>query len=389
MPTLIHVTTVPQTLNFFNGQVDYLTQSGFTVYLVSSPKSEPVNNADNSSRLLAGIPMNRAISPFSDIVALFKLWSLFRNIRPDIVHAHTPKAGLLGTIGARLAGVRVVFVSLFGLPQMTRSGWVQRLLNFTTWLSCSLADRVWCDSFSMREYVVQQKLCQRNKIVVFGRGSVNGIDAVQQFNRAKYSAESQELRRNLCIPFGATVLGYIGRVVKDKGMHELVGAWKNLAGRHADMHLLIVGPFEENDPLSAEDKLFMESDPRIHLVGPQRVVAPFFSMMDIFIMPSYREGFGVTNIEASAMELPVVSTLIPGCIDSVQDGVTGTLVPVRDIEALKSAIEIYIDDVQLRKEHGKNGRERVLRDFQPEVIWKELSKEYSEVLSKKRCDQPS
>jgi len=378
---LIHVTTVPLSFGFFHGQIGYLKGRGFEVHMVSSPGELANHFRESEGVQVHSVPMARSITPFGDLVALWRLWKLFREVRPDIVHSHTPKAGLLGTIAARMAGVPVVFLSIFGLPQMTMKGLPRKLLNFSTRMACFLTHRVWCDSFSMRDYMIEKNLCPTEKVVVFGHGSVNGVDAQHTFSPHTQGPDVRAaVRRQYKIPKEATVLGYVGRIVGDKGMHELAGAWKVLRNQYADLHLFMVGPFEPKDPLLPEDEMLFRTDPRIHLAGQRKDVAPHFSAMDIFVMPSYREGFGITNIEAAAMELPVVSTRIPGCIDSVQDGLTGTLVPPRDSNALVEVIQMYINEPELRHNHGKAGRERVLRDFQQETIWEALSRDYMQLL---------
>ena len=380
---LVHVTTVPQSFVFFHGQIGYLKERGFEVHMASSPGEQAEPFRDKEGVQVHCVPMVRSITPLSDLVTLLRLWHLFRKIRPDIVHSHTPKAGLLGTLSARMAGVRVVFLSIFGLPQMVMKGLPRKLLDFTTRLACGFAHRVWCDSFSMRDYVIQRHLCPAEKVVVFGQGSVNGVDAEHTFSPVtQNSVVRAALRKQYRIPEAATVLGYVGRIVGDKGMHELAETWKVLRNRHADLHLLMVGPFEPRAPLLPEDETVFRTDPRIHLAGQRQDVAPHLAAMDIFVMPSYREGFGITNIEAAAMELPVVSTRIPGCIDSVQDGVTGILVPPRDSKALIEVIQRYIDDPDLRCRHGQAGRARIVRDFRQQTIWDALFQEYMRLLQR-------
>jgi glycosyltransferase involved in cell wall biosynthesis len=378
---LVHVTTVPETLSFFHGQIDYLRSCGFEVQAVSSPGPQADDFRQQEGVILHAVPMKRAVSPLRDLVALYHLWALFRQIKPAVVHSHTPKAGLLGTLAARLAGVPVVFLSIFGLAQMTKSGSIRALLDTTTRLSSRLAHRVWCDSFSMRDYLVKERLVPAEKLVVLGKGSVNGVDADELFCPTKYSEEQRQLiRATYGIPTDATVLGYVGRIVRDKGMHELAEAWKELRDMYPRVHMLLVGPFESRDPLLPEDEALFRSDLRIHLTGWCNDVPSHLAVMDIVVMPSYREGFGVTNIEAAAMGLPVVSTLIPGCVDSVESGVTGTLVPARDATALAKALQTYLDDAGLRRKHGAAGRARVLHDFRPESIWKALHQQYADLL---------
>ena len=379
-PRLAHVTTVPITLGFFRGQIGFLKRSGFDVCAVTSPDEASAHFAAEQDIPVYDVLMNRAISPLSDMIALWRLWRLFLRLRPDIVHSHTPKAGLLGTLAARVAGVKVVFLSIFGLVQMNRTGFAKTLLDWTTRLSCSLANRVWCDSFSMRDHLIAEGLCLPSKVFVVGKGSVCGVDAVRAFSPENPPVARAQVRQQLNIPPGSRVLGFTGRIVRDKGMHELAEAWRTLREHYTDLYLVLVGAFEAKDPLSPEDARLFRDDPRIRLTGHTSDVVSYYAVMDVYVMPSYREGFGLTNIEAAAMGLPVVATLIPGCIDSVQDGTTGTLVPSHHVSALTEAIRTYLDDVELRQRHGQAGRARVLRDFLPEVIWKGLTQEYIQSL---------
>jgi glycosyltransferase involved in cell wall biosynthesis len=229
----------------------------------------------------------------------------------------------------------------------------------------------------MRDFLVEQRLCRADKIVVLGRGSVNGVDASGHLNPDRFPpAERAELRARWDIPAAALVVGFVGRIVRDKGIHELAAAWRQLRARHRDLHLLLVGELESGDPIDSAIETSLRDDPRVRFTGAQDDVAPYFAMMDVFVMPSYREGFGVTNVEAAALALPVVSTRIAGCVDSVADGVTGTLVPARDGAALAAAVGRYLADPDLRRAHGEAGRRRVLQHFVPEEIWSELLRLY-------------
>jgi glycosyltransferase involved in cell wall biosynthesis len=381
---LLHAVTVPISLNFFRGQISYLRSQGFDVQAVSSPGEEAELARVREGITVHEVPMNRGISPLADIVSLWRLMKLIRRVKPDIVHSHTPKAGLLGTMAARLTGTRGVMLSIFGLPQMTSRGFKLLLLNTMTRFSCRLAHRVWCDSHSMRRHLIESKLCRAAKIVVLGHGSSNGIESSQKFNPASYSAEDRlALRAEHGIPADALTVCFVGRIVADKGIRELAGAWLILREKFPDLHLLIVGPFEPQDPLDPKDEELLRTDSRIHLAGMRQDVPRHLAAVDLLVNPSYREGFNVALLEASAMGLPVIATRVPGCADPVVEGVTGTLVPVRDPAALAQAIEEYLLDPELRKKHGEAGRERILRDFQPKQIWQELELQYRELLGRK------
>jgi glycosyltransferase involved in cell wall biosynthesis len=379
----MHVTTVPQTLGFFRGQVGYLKRHGFDVTVASSPGRLLDAFAEAEAVPAIAVPMSRRIAPLSDVVSFVRLLRVVARDQPDIVHSHTPKAALLGTVVARLTG-RKDELSVFGLPQMTMSGVPRALLDAKTRFECALAHRVWCDSFSMRDFLVEHRMCRADKVVVLGEGSVNGVDARGRWNPARFSAGDRESLRALWhIPADALVIGFVGRIVRDKGIHELAAAWRQLRARHQHLHLLLVGELESGDRIEPAVEASLRSDERVHFTGPQEDTVPSFAIMDVFVMPSYREGFGVTNVEAAALALPVVSTRIAGCVDSVADGLTGTLVPPRDAAALAAALDRYLVSADLRRAHGDAGRYRVLEHFVPDRIWSDLLRLYYDV-----CDQP-
>ena len=355
---IIQVTTVPQTLGFLRGPIDYLIRAGAEVHVLTSPGN--IRNVVSPDNVQAHfVTMTRTMNPVQDMVSLFRLWISFLRIQPQILHSHTPKAGLLGVLAGRMAGVPVVFLSVFGLPQMTASGIRKLILDVLTKISCHLANAVWCDSQSMKDYLILNGLCRKNKAFVVAHGSVSGVDAINVFNPELFNEGARRgIRAGLGIPEGSVVLGFAGRLARDKGLHELAEAWRILSCQRNDLHLILIGPWEAKDPLSRNDVFLFKSDPKVHVLGFIREVAPLLSTMDIYVMPSYREGFGLTNIEASAMQLPVVSTRIPGCIDSVKEGETGLLVSPRNVTQLVGAIKRYLDDPALRRRHGLRGREK-------------------------------
>ena len=224
---------------------------------------------------------------------------------------------------------------------------------------------------------------RRPKIAVLGSGTINGVDATGQFNPSRFVATRAQTRNQLGIPEGASVVGFVGRIVRDKGIIELVQAWKSLSAVLPNLHLLVVGPFESHDPLPAVVSSALQNDPRIHLTGLLDDAAPLYAAMDLVVLPTYREGFPTVALEAAAMALPIVATRVPGCIDAVQDGSTGTLVPTRDPRALTDAIRTYLGDALLRQRHGEAARERVLRDFRPESVWEAHYREYVRLLEQR------
>jgi glycosyltransferase involved in cell wall biosynthesis len=382
--TLLHITTVPMSLGFVAGQVGYIKARGFAVHALSSPGIELVTFGERERVPVHAVEMLRRISPAQDAVALYRLVRCLKRIRPQIVHAHTPKGGLLGMMSAWLARVPVRVYHLHGLPYLTATGTKRQLLRWSEKVSCLLAHQVLCVSPSVRAVAVEEGLCPPEKVAVLRNGSINGVDANVKFNPARFDADARtRVREQYNIPADALIVGFVGRLVRDKGIHELAEAWTVLREEYPRLHLLVAGCFESQDPVMPEVQAQLESDPRVHLTGFVSDTPPLYAVMDVLTLPTYREGFPITPLEASAMALPVVSTRVPGCVDAVLDGVTGTLVPPRDAPALVDALRRYLDDPLLRRRHGQAGRERALRDFQPEAIWEAVYQEYMRLLSER------
>ena len=385
----MHITTVPISLGFFTGQIGYMNAQGFEIQAISSPGADLKKCAEREHVAVHAVEMPRRITPLRDLIAIFQLWRTLRRIRPAIVHAHTPKGGLLGTIAAWLARVPVRIYHMHGLPLITATGYKRLLLRWSEQVPCRLAHRVFCVSHSVREVAVAESLCPLLKIRVLLRGSINGVDAAHRFNPANASQSARvDTRSSHGIPADALVVGFVGRIVCDKGLVELAKAWRALRQEFPALHLLVVGPFEPQDPVPPDVEALLRDDPRIHLTGMVDNTPPLYAAMEVLALPSYREGFGLAAIEASAMKVPVVATRIPGCVDAVEDGVTGTLVPPRDATALADAIRTYLNHPELRRQHGQAGRQRVLRDFRPDAIWEALYQEYVRLLREKGLPSP-
>ena len=386
---LLHITTVPMTLGFLSGQVGYMKQQGLKINALSSPGELLDKFAEREQVSVYAVEMPRRITPIKDLFAILQLWQSISKIRPQIVHAHTPKGGLLGTISAWLARIPIRIYHMRGLPLMTATGYKRWLLWWSEKIACTLAHQVFCVSHSLREVAISENLCPADKIKVLLGGSSNGVDATTRFNRSSLALDTrQEIRRKYGIHTNAVVVGFVGRIVRDKGIEELATAWKILREEFLDVHLLIVGPFEPQDPISSDVEDLLKSDPRIHLVGMDWNTPPLYAAMDILTLPTYREGFPNTPLEAAAMQLPVVATRIPGCIDAVQDHVTGLLVPPRDAEGLTEAIRLYLQHPELRDQHGKAGRDRVVLSFRQEAIWEALYQEYIRLIKAKGLSIP-
>jgi glycosyltransferase involved in cell wall biosynthesis len=389
-PRLLHITTVPMSFKFFEGQVAYMKDQGFEVHALSSPGAFLDEFAEREKITAHSVEMLRQISPLQDLKAILRLCRRIRKIRPTIVHSHTPKGGLLGTIAAWLTRTPIRIYHIRGLPLMTAKGNKRRLLWLSEKIACLLAHRVLCVSHSIREVAITEKLCAPHKIKVLLGGSGNGVDAIGRYNPDRLTtSEHQAIRSEYGIPETALVIGFVGRIVRDKGVHELIQAWKILRDEFPNLHLLVVGMLEPQDPVDADVVAILQNDDRIHLTGRQWDTPPFYAAMDLLVLPTYREGLPNVPLEAAAMRLPVVATRIPGCIDAVQDGVTGLLVPPYSGEELATAIRCYLLDSTLRDHHALAGRTRVLELFRQEKIWEALQQEYIDLLHGRSPFRPS
>ena len=382
MPTLVHITTVPWSLRFIAGQVGYMKAQGFNVIALSSPS--PFLDAfgrDNGVETI-GIEMPRSVTPAQDLRALWRVAETLRHIAPDIVHAHTPKGGLLGTAAAYLAAVPHRIYHIKGLPFETAQGTMRHLLTTTERTSCQLATKVLCVSAGVRAYAIDEGIVAAEKIAVVAHGSSNGVDAAVRFNpTTRPSGERGATRASLGIAADADVIGFVGRLVGDKGIVELAEAWSSLREHHPRAVLLLIGPYEPRDPVPAITRQQLEADPRVVVIDEMvGGVERLYGAIDVVALPTYREGLPNVVLEAQAMALPVVATSIPGCREAARDGVTATLVPVLDAGALASALDAYLRDPGLRRSHGDAGRRWVLEAFRPEAIWAATHTCYRELL---------
>jgi glycosyltransferase involved in cell wall biosynthesis len=328
------------------------------------------------------VPMARQIAPLRDLVAVARLWRLLRAIRPVVVDVHTTKAGLLGMISATLARTPVRVYHLHGLRFLTTTGWKRRLLRATERVACGLADRVLAVSPSVRTIAVEEGLCPPGKIEVLLGGTVNGVDATARF-RPQPEAARAAARSARKIPEGAFVVGFVGRLARDKGIVELARAWRELRD-DPRIHLLLVGPADPADPPPHAALVELGADPRVHVTGFVDDPLPLYAAMDVVVLPTYREGFPQIALEAAAMTLPVVATAVSGCVDAVDDGVTGTLVPARDAGALARAIRAYLADPALRAAHGAAARSRVTARFGRDAIQRAHAAEYRALIARSR-----
>jgi glycosyltransferase involved in cell wall biosynthesis len=375
---LVYAVTTTKSLFFFRGRIDYLTKYGFDVSVIASP-GPGLESVVAEGGAAFGVPMKREISPFHDLRALWKLWRVLRRISPDITNVATPKAGLLGGLAAVLAKVPHRVYSLHGLRLETTRGWKRRLLWCTEWVACRCAHRVHCVSHSLRDVAIGLKLVDSGKAYVILNGTSNGIDHHRFEPTPEREDDARKRRAGLAIEPSTPVIGYVGRLTRDKGIPELYEAFLQLVPQFPGLRLLLIGDFERGDPVPAATQMRIEADPRVLRTGWVSDPAPYYHLMSVLALPTHREGFGLASIEAQASGIPVVVTRATGVRDSALEGITGFITPVGDVPALASAIGHLLSDEELRKRMGNAGCKWVEQTFDRGALWAEMRRLYIEI----------
>ena len=321
----------------------------------------------------------RPISPWADLRALLALYRLFRARRFDVVHSITPKAGLLAMLAAALAGVPSRLHSFTGQVWVTRSGAMRALLKNLDKLVARLANHVLVDSPSQREFLIAQGVVAADVSSVIARGSICGVDTAR-FHPD--TAARERVRRELSIPMDAIVFIYLGRINRDKGLLDLATAFAKIGHIHAGAHLLLVGP-DEDKLGAALVTAAADCAPRLHRVDFTDRPQDYFAAADVFCLPSYREGFGSTIIEAAAAGLPSIGSRIYGITDAIVEGETGLLFEAGDARQLAQSMLALAGDASLRRLMGQSAKERAVRDFSAAAVSAALLEYYARLLAQR------
>jgi glycosyltransferase involved in cell wall biosynthesis len=378
--TVLHAVTDSLSTILMRGQLSYLKTCGFDPALLSNPGKELTEIGAREGYPVYGVAMRRDISPGSDLISLFHIWRLLRHLKPVISNCGTPKAGLLVGVTAYFARVPCRVYTLRGLRLETATGFKRKLLTVTERIACFCAHRVICVSPSLRDRAIHLGIVPRDKTVLLGAGSSNGVDSDRFSTTPAKKAQARNLRQHIGIQADQFVIGFAGRFTRDKGLPELVQAFKYVRKQIPQTILLLIGNYEEGDPIPENTKIDIESEPGILRLGFTSEMDPYYSAMDVFVLPTHREGFPNTVLEAQAAGLPVVTTNATGAIDAIEHGVTGLLAPVKDPVRLADAILTLLSDPVKMQSMGQQGRARVLKSFRNEAIWEALTSLYKEML---------
>lgn len=381
-PKLIRITTVPQSLRgLLKGQMRLMKENGFDVIGVSSPGDALKEVEDNEGVRTVAIEMTRSITPLKDIKALIQLIRLFRKEKPEIVHTHTPKAGLLGMMAAKVIGVPHRLHTVAGMPLTVATGMKRKLLNSIERLTYACATKVYPNSFGLREIILENNFTSENKLKVLGKGSSNGIDT-SFFNPEAITPQVKTgLKKELGVNDNDFIYLFVGRVVADKGINELIAAFDKVNEVNPNTYLVLVGGIYDNDPVSEKSLHSIKNNPNIKSVGSQRDVLTYYSIADVFVFPSYREGFPNVVMEACAMEIPVIATNINGCNEIIQDSVNGVIIEPEDEKSLELAMNRLLIDSSFRMKLKSNTREMIKVNYERSFIQQEILSEYKRLLA--------
>ena len=375
--TLIRITTIPLSLEkLLSGQLRFMSDY-YEVIAVSSDKERLEQYGKSEKVAVFPIEMTRKITPIKDVLAVIKLYFYLKKNKPFIVHSHTPKAGIVGMLASKLAGVPHRLHTVAGLPLLEGKGFKRILLDFVEKLTYSCATKVYPNSQGLSKIIIENKYCFPDKLKVMADGSSNGIDT-NYFNPELFSTdENLNLKKELGIKEEDFVFVFVGRLVKDKGINEMIEAFEFLQKVQKGIKLLLVGDYEQElDPLNAHSMESIKKNEAILTVGFQNDVRPYFAIGDVLVFPSYREGFPNVVLQAGAMGLPCIVSDINGCNEIIIEGNNGIIIPVKDSNAIYEAMKKIATDENLQFQLQKNARKMIVSRYEQKVVWEAILEEY-------------
>ena len=376
-PKLIRITTVPSSLfKLLRGQPAFM-RNYYEVIGITSQGRYFEDISEQEGIPVLEVRMTRQISLVSDIKALCKLIKIVKKEKPHIIHTHTPKAGLLGMVAAKITAVPYRLHTVAGLPLVESKGIKRIILKISERITSYCATRVYPNSFALMQLMTDFKLCPVRKMKVIGNGSSNGID-IDYFNPSLLlQSQLQSIKTHYAISEEDFVFCFIGRIVRAKGINELVEAFDDLSKTEQTVKLLLIGDEEPDlDPISAKSKERIKNNCRIIVTGIQQDVRPFLQISHLFVFPSYREGFPNVVLQAGAMGLPAVVTNINGCNEIVKDGYNGLIIPTKSTEKLQEAMQKLYTDRALLLAMAERSRDLIINKFERVQLWNNILKEY-------------
>lgn len=380
---LVRITTVPMALRYLlPGQMQFMNTNGFDVVMISADGKELGSVIEREQCRHIIVPMTRKITPMQDLKCLWMLVKIFRKEKPDIVHTHTPKAGLLGMLAARITGVKTRIHTVAGLPLMVETGFKYQLLKFIEMVTYSAATQVWPNSNSLLQFIIKNKLTNKENLKIIGKGSSNGIN-LHRFTTATLSENTlATIKASVNFSNDKVYLLCIGRLVKDKGIVELVNVFNELRKEHQHLILILVGEYEATlDPLPEETLHEIKTNPSIIHIPWTDHVEYYMHIANYFVFPSHREGFPNVLLQAGAMGLPIVCSNIAGNIDIVQNNETGLIFDRGNEQQLLKLMQYALTHPQHLQTMAKNLEEEIQKNYRQENIWKNMLEAYKSLVN--------
>lgn len=374
MKKVLNVVSVFFSIPFFFGdQIKHFTSKGYDITLVCSPSNKIASFANKQNAHYKEIPILRKFSVFQDIKSLFILYRYIKNNKFDIVCGHTPKGALIAMLASFIARTPKRVFFRHGLVYETTGGLKRFVLINMERITSFCATQVVCVSPYLVERSLKDHLTRKNKMLVLHKGSCNGVDCVKKFNPQKYSEEDRSsFKQSLGLSENSYVIGYTGRLVHDKGIEELVDGFLLLQKRFNDVFLLLVGPLEDKDPLSERTKRILQNNKNIVMTGMiDNEIEKYYSIMNVLVLATYREGFGTCILEASAMGVPVLTTSHTGSRDAIINQKTGLYIDL-SAQSISSTIEVLIKNSDFALELGEQGRQYINENFEQHIVWEEI-----------------
>ncbi len=373
---LFRIATIPTSLeSLLKGQLRMLNEH-YEVVAVSSPGESMSVLRDREGVRTIEVPMERRISLVKDFISLLRMIWLFARERPDMVHSITPKAGLISMLAGWITRVPVRMHTFTGLVFPTATGRMQQLLIWMDRLTCACATHINPEGEGVKRDLIAYRITKK-PLHVIANGNVNGIDLAYFDRTDEIMKQAATYRKE-----GSFTFCFVGRMVRDKGINELVSAFIRLHKQHPQARLLLVGHFEkELDPVSPETEKAIMEHPAICFVGFQPDVRPFLAVSDALVFPSYREGFPNVVIQAGAMGLPSIVTDINGCNEIVLPNENGVIIPPRNEEALYLAMENFLLHPEGIQHMAEKARPLIASRYDQKIVWKALLNEYKRIIA--------
>ena len=379
MKKLIRITTVPLSLEKLLENQGRYFKTHYNITFVSSNANQLKEVADDQGVRHFPLEMTRKITPLQDLRCLIRLYYFLRKEKPLIVHTHTPKAGIVGMLAARLAGVPIRLHTIAGLPLMETSGLKRLLLMTVERLTYRCATKVYPNAQGLFNFVVEKRLAPKEKLKLIGKGSSNGIDTKYFSKKQITESQIKTLRKSLDLNTNDFIYCFVGRLVGDKGINELVSAFHAVHEKLPSSKLLLVGPFESDlDPLQPAMQKIIHTHPNIITTGFQVDIRPYLALSDVFVFPSYREGFPNVVLQAVAMEVPCIVSNINGCNEIIQEEESGAIVPPKQVQPLIEKMKNFFHQKEHRKIYAKKAKQFVQTHFEREQFWNYLLEEYKQ-----------